>query len=491
MLPVFYCLPPALDVSVSGTMSCTTCTCMCLWKMNGYGALVRTITVKGILNRIAMNGRVKRAILGKDKTQMPCLQGRRGLPCGMVFTGRNIDMSDRFACGIAEQMIPRYAKGGCTDAEKRFLEKHCAECIECSVRLIHEKNKQEAQESSQFDRDYQAESRDHADTAVHVYDAGQEEMLPESTAGPRDRLFEETESLMRRPYRRGLDARAIIAVTVLIIGMAVGIIAAVFVTITNDMALHFRLEDMLDGLEEDDFDDYDYDELSDYSGPIVLTEDHAIDWKDPVLEERVREATGIEEGDIMYSDVLSITWIDLSGEIEEEDEKITDISALAEFKNLESLYLSDNGIEDISPLRELTELNSLHLSGNRIQDMDALKDMKNLNFLSLYGNQISDIGPLEDLEDLLVLDLGENRISDISPLRKLVNLEVLYLPDNRISDITPLRDMEALNMLDLSGNEIREVDVLKELPSLEELDIWDNPIEDESILSELDAEVNY
>ena len=52
-------------------------------------------------------------------------------------------MSDRFACGIAEQMIPRYAKGGCTDAEKRFLEKHCAECIECSVRLIHEKNKQE------------------------------------------------------------------------------------------------------------------------------------------------------------------------------------------------------------------------------------------------------------------------------------------------------------------------------------------------------------
>ena len=489
MLSVFL-LPASCDRCFSfGKMPCCPAALYVPRKMNGYGALVRTVTVKGILNRIAMNGRVKRAILGKDKTQMPCLQGRRGLSCGMVYTGRNNDMSDRFACGIAEQMIPRYAKGGCTDAEKRFLEKHCAECIECSVRLIHEKNKQEAQESSQFDRDCQAESRDHADTAVHVYDAGQEEMLPESTAGPRDRLFEETESLMRRPYRRGLDARAIIAVTVLIIGMAVGIIAAVFVTITNDMALHFRLEDMLDGLEEDDFDDYD--ELSDYSGPIVLTEDHAIDWKDPVLEERVREATGIEEGDIMYSDVLSITWIDLSGEIEEEDEKITDISALAEFKNLESLYLSDNGIEDISPLRELTELYSLHLSGNRIQDMDVLKDMKNLNYLSLYGNQISDIGPLEDLEDLLVLDLGENRISDISPLRKLVNLEVLYLPDNRISDITPLRDMEALNMLDLSGNEIREVDVLKELPSLEELDIWDNPIEDESVLSELDAEVNY
>lgn len=398
-------------------------------------------------------------------------------------------MSDRFACGIAEQMIPRYARGGCTDAEKRFLEKHCAECIECSVRLIHEKNKQEARENSQFERDYRAESRDHADAAVHVYDAGQEEMLPESTAGPRDRLFEETESLMRRPYRRGLDARAIIAVTVLIIGMAVGIIAAVFVTVTNDMALHFRLEDMLDGLEEDDFDDYD--ELSDYSGPIVLTEDHVIDWKDPVLEERMREITGIEEEDIMYSDVLSITWIDLSADFEEEDEKITDISALAEFRNLESLYISGNEIEDITPLRDLTDLITLSMSDNRIRDIDALKNLENLEYLSLYGNQISDISPLEDLDSLTVLDLGGNRISDISPLRKLVKLEVLYLPGNSITDITPLQDLEALNFLDLSENEIREVDVLEELPSLEELDIWDNPIEDDAVLSGLDAEVNY
>ena len=38
---------------------------MCLRKMIGDGALVRTVLTKGILNIIAMNGRVKRAILGK------------------------------------------------------------------------------------------------------------------------------------------------------------------------------------------------------------------------------------------------------------------------------------------------------------------------------------------------------------------------------------------------------------------------------------------
>ena len=403
-------------------------------------------------------------------------------------------MSDRFACGIAEQMIPRYARGGCTDAEKKFLEKHCAECIECSVRLIHEKNKQEARENSQFERDYRAESREYTDTGAHVYDAGHEETRADGSTGYRETLFEDTG---RRSYRRGLNARAIIVVTVLIISMAVGIIAAVFVTITNDMALHFRLEDMLDDLEDDGFGDYeDYDAnehegLSDYSGPVVLTADHVIEWKDPVLEKRIREITGIEEEDIMYSDVLSITWIDLSADFEEEDEKITDISALAEFRNLESLYISGNEIEDITPLRDLTDLITLSMSDNRIRDIDALKNLENLEYLSLYGNQISDISPLEDLDSLTVLDLGGNRISDISPLRKLVKLEVLYLPGNSITDITPLQDLEALNFLDLSENEIREVDVLEELPSLEELDIWDNPIEDDAVLSGLDAEVNY
>ena len=90
-------------------------------------------------------------------------------------------MSDCFACGIAEKMIPRYAGGGCTDAEKRFLEKHCAECIECSVRLIHEKNKQETLEYSLFDRDY-------TDTGVHVHDAGQKEM-PAKTVQNKGRPF--------------------------------------------------------------------------------------------------------------------------------------------------------------------------------------------------------------------------------------------------------------------------------------------------------------
>lgn len=391
-------------------------------------------------------------------------------------------MSDRFACGIAEQMIPRYAKGRCTDAEKRFLEKHCAECIECSVRLIHEKNKQEAGESSGFDRGYAAESRDYAEYSVKVYDAGREDKPAEDSTGYRDALFPETEKFTGGG---GTDARAVVIITVVIISIAVGIIAAAFAVVGSDPALHFSLED---------FDPYDYDDLSDYSGPVELDkeEDHSINWKDPVLEERMREITGIRDRDIMYSDVLSITWIDLSGDTNAPDEeKISDISALAEFENLTDLELFGNRIEDISPIKELKGLNYLQLSGNRIRDLEALRDMKDLYTLILMDNRISDLGPLEDMEDLETLQLDYNNISDISPLRGLYNLNELSLSGNRISDITPLQDLEDLTWLDLSDNEIREIGILEKMTGLEELNIWGNPIEDDAILSELDAVVTY
>lgn len=65
MLSVFL-LPASCDRCFSfGKMPCCPAALYVPRKMNGYGALVRTVTVKGILNRIAMNGRVKRAILGK------------------------------------------------------------------------------------------------------------------------------------------------------------------------------------------------------------------------------------------------------------------------------------------------------------------------------------------------------------------------------------------------------------------------------------------
>ena len=433
-------------------------------------------------------------------------------------------MSDRFSCEVAEKLIPIYVRGGCSEEEKRFLHRHCAECSECSLKLLQEQNKQAHME----DRTEPADSP-----------SGEEEKR-------------------NTGERWGTGVIVIAAFVILSIAVAAG--SGYF--INRAVEFHDELkEQRIDRMRIGDPD------LSNYRGPVELPrgEDHVIDCKDPVLKEWMREATGVHYGDIMYSDVLSITRMEVPisfGEYDDDDEemsreKITDISALAEFKNLKELRIRDNEIEDISPLKGLTKLKCLDLGNNRIRNIEALKDMKELRCLNLNANEISDISPLKDLKELEFLCLRENRISDIgaledldclkclyldfnrisdlsslrkmgsleklylsgnmitdiSPLEKMENLETLYLDYTRVSDFSPLsglelldslsvsgshisdvstlKDLAALSELDLSQNEIREADALKSLTELNYLDLRENPIEDDSVLSGMQAEVLY
>ena len=431
-------------------------------------------------------------------------------------------MSDRFSCEVAEKLIPIYVRGGCSEEEKRFLHRHCAECSECSLKLLREQNKQAHME----DRTEPADSP-----------SGEEEKR-------------------NTGERWGTGVIVIAAFVILSIAVAAG--SRYFI----NRAVEFYDELEKQRIDKERLGDPD---LSNYRGPVELPrgEDHVIDCKDPVLKEWMREATGVHYGDIMYSDVLSITRMEVPVETDECDwdwdweGKITDISALAEFKNLKELRIRDNEIEDISPLKGLTKLKCLDLGNNRIRNIEALKDMKELRCLDLSANEVSDISPLKDLKELEFLCLRENRISDIgaledldclgclyldfnrisdlsslrkmgslrklylsgnmitdiSPLEKMENLETLYLNYTRVSDFSPLsglelldslyvsgshisdvstlKDLAALTGLDLSQNEIREADALKSLKELTYLDLRENPIEDDSVLSGLQAEVLY
>ena len=196
----------------------------------------------------------------------------------------------------------------------------------------------------------------------------------------------------------------------------------------------------------------------------ILSEDYAIDWEDSVLEARMRKITGIETGDIMYSDVYQITDLDLSTD-SGESEKIRDISALENLTALTDLDLTYNEISDISPLSSLTGLTSL-----------------NLNY-----NKIDDISPLSSLPSLTDLDMGRNRISDISPLSSLTGLTSLYLEYNEIDDISPLSSLTGLTSLYLGGNQISDISTLSSLPALTELYIGYNPFSDISIISGMDS----
>ncbi len=214
--------------------------------------------------------------------------------------------------------------------------------------------------------------------------------------------------------------------------------------------------------------------------------DYVIDWKDENLETIMRKITGITDRKIKYSDIKSITELDLSGS------KISDISALENLPKLTSLNLAGIDISDISVLAKLTNLTSLCLIGNQISNINALKNLTNLTELDLRGNQIRDVSALEKLTNLTELYLDNNQISDISMLENLIYLTDLRLRNNSISNISALSNLTNLTNLDLGENRISSISAIEHLTFLKELSLRDNQISDISALKNLiDLETLY
>lgn len=110
--------------------------------------------------------------------------------------------------------------------------------------------------------------------------------------------------------------------------------------------------------------------------------------------------------------------------------RISDLSPLRGFVDLDYLDLDDNQITDLSPLKGLTNLMNLYLGNNKIKDLSPLKDLANLTILSFKDNQISDLSPLKNLSRLVCLFSNNNQISDLSPLKSLMSLKTVYLRNN-------------------------------------------------------------
>ena len=131
--------------------------------------------------------------------------------------------------------------------------------------------------------------------------------------------------------------------------------------------------------------------------------------------------------------------------------RIYDISALADLKNLETLDIFGNFISDYTPVAALTQLKELHI-GSIFLDID---------------DRLFDVSILSGLTQLEVLDLQNNDIVDVSPLATLTQLSFLGLPGNFISDISSLTVLTALKVLDLRDNRLNTDALNKHIPAME------------------------
>ena len=162
---------------------------------------------------------------------------------------------------------------------------------------------------------------------------------------------------------------------------------------------------------------------------------------------------------------------------------VTDLTAIGELTNLESLSMMNNGISNITPIANLTKLVTLKLALNQISYLQPIENLTTLKTVVLGSNKLNEIGSLSGLVNLEYLNLQKNQISEISNLRGLVNLKQLYLDKNKLSNINDVVELVNLEVLYASSNKLTNLEGLKALTNLKSLHIESNKIKDISELS--------
>ncbi|SDF26795.1 leucine-rich repeat domain-containing protein [Cellulophaga baltica] len=160
------------------------------------------------------------------------------------------------------------------------------------------------------------------------------------------------------------------------------------------------------------------------------------------------------------------------------DLRISDLSFLADLKDLQSLYLDSNIIEDLSFIKNLINLKNLSLNENSISDVDSLSGLINLEILNLSENNILNITALSKLKKIKHLNISSNNITDISIIKAFKNLKALYADDNSISDLVCISSLLSLKRINFSKNKITDISSLKKLKYLQEFIFSNNRIFD-------------
>ena len=183
-----------------------------------------------------------------------------------------------------------------------------------------------------------------------------------------------------------------------------------------------------------------------------------------------------------------------------ENKKISDITPLRYFKQLERIEINDNNITDLSPLAKLTKLKELDISGNPISDISVLKNFKltKLRISSTiprpghspdpYGSVISikvDLTPLSSITTLQ--DLTVYGDDELAPdLTKLVHLTYLSLSGLNMKNLCKFKNSTKLKNLTLGSDEnLSSLKCIENFKNLVTLDIFNCPITDLSPLETL------
>lgn len=126
--------------------------------------------------------------------------------------------------------------------------------------------------------------------------------------------------------------------------------------------------------------------------------------------------------------------------------------------NLETLSLSNNRLSDITPILRFSNLESLNISRNDLQNFDlgrltnALDELEVLNISHCKIASINAHG-LTTHESMMALDISNNELStlDFDMLKNFPDLETIVIGTNRFDRLDIDRLLDTLKDIELVG----------------------------------------
>lgn len=143
----------------------------------------------------------------------------------------------------------------------------------------------------------------------------------------------------------------------------------------------------------------------------------------------------------------------------------TDLTALAEIKTLQALWLEDVPVSDASVLAQLTSLQELEISGTNLADAEDFCRLP-LESLKMGNTLITDLSPLRWLRGLTVLNAGTVNEQGMETIQTMTQLEYLTV-SGRLENLEGFSGFQRLKMLDVSMSRLKSLEGVEKLPHLE------------------------
>ncbi len=195
-----------------------------------------------------------------------------------------------------------------------------------------------------------------------------------------------------------------------------------------------------------------------------LTDDYVIIIADERMLKRVREVTGIIEGDITYGDVKNITEFEIP-------EGASDATCLKFFTGLEKLscgVCSELEV-DIDNLNNLTELSLIGVNFTTIQEIENLTNLTSLDLESPGLTSLEGIGNLSNLTSLRLVCPNLTTLAGIAPLP---NVTFLALYCDNLKTLEGIENVSNVTFLFLRCANLPTLENITVLSNLTEVDLW-------------------